>query len=48
MGLVLRRLLSLDYVLDHADRPWLATEEEKVTALTAAGVPEAALPRRVV
>ncbi len=46
-GLVVRRLLSLDYVLDHAARPWLVTEEEKVTALTAAGVPEAVLPRRV-
>ena len=43
----LRRLLSLDYVLDHSELPWLATEEEKVTALTAAGVPEAVLPRRV-
>ena len=43
----LRRLLSLDYVLDHPELPWLATEEEKVTALTTAGVPEAVLPRRV-
>ena len=46
-GLVVRRLLSLDYVLDHAALPWLVTEDEKVTALTAAGVPAAALPRRV-
>lgn len=46
-GVELRRLLSLDYVLEHADEPWLPTEQEKVAALTAAGVPEAALPRRV-
>ena len=44
---LLRRLLSLDYVLDHLAEPWLATEGEKVAALTATGVPEPALPRRV-
>ena len=44
---LLRRLLSLDYVLDHPELPWLPTEDEKVAALTAAGVPEAVLPRRV-
>ena len=43
---LLRRLLSLDYVLEHALEPWLATEAEKVAALTAAGIPEAVLPRR--
>ena len=46
-AVVLRRLLSLDYVLDHLDQPWLATEQEKVAALTATGVPERVLPRRV-
>ena len=46
-GLMLRRLLAFDYVVDHADRPWLPTEDEKVTALTTAGVSEASLPRRV-
>ncbi len=46
-AVVLRRLLSLDYVLEHPARMWLATETEKVAALTAAGAPEAALPRRV-
>ena len=46
-ALVFRRVLAFDYLLDHRDGPWLATEEEKVAALTAAGVPEAALPRRV-
>lgn len=44
---LLRRLLSLDCVLDHLDLPWLPTEHEKVAALTAAGVPERVLPRRV-
>ena len=44
---LLRRLLSLDYVLDHLAEPWLATEAEKVSALTTAGAPEEALPRRV-
>ena len=46
-AVVLRRLLSLDYVLDHLDLPWLPTEQEKVAALAAAGIPEQVLPRRV-
>ena len=46
-AVVLRRLLSLDYVLEHPELPWLATEDEKVSALTAAGIPEDVLPRRV-
>ncbi len=46
-AVVLRRLLSLDYVVDHLAEPWLATEAEKVSALRAAGAPERALPRRV-
>lgn len=46
-ALLLRRVLALDYLVDHRDGPWLATETEKVAALTAAGVPEAVLPRRV-
>ena len=37
-AVLLRRLLSLDYVLSHPDRPWLATEQDKVAALTAAGI----------
>ena len=43
----LRRLLSLDYVLDHLGAPWLPTETEKVEALTAAGVPAHVLPGRL-
>ena len=46
-GLLLRRLLAFDFVVDHTDRPWLPTEDEKVTMLSAVGVPEQALPRRV-
>ena len=45
-AVLLRRLLSLDYVLEHAMEPWLATEAEKVAALTAAGITKATLPRR--
>lgn len=45
-AVLLRRLLSLDYVLEHRMESWLATEAEKVAALTAAGIPESALPRR--
>ena len=43
----LRRLLSLDYVLDRLDAPWLPTEAEKVSALAAAGVPQDVLPGRL-
>ncbi len=43
----LRRLLSLDCVLDHLDESWLPTEREKVAALTAAGVPQHVLPGRL-
>ena len=45
-SVMLRRVLSLDYVLEHADEPWLATEDEKVAGLSAAGVPAEAMPRR--
>ncbi len=44
---VLRRLLSLDYVLEHPHAAWLPTEDEKVNALTAAGIAEELLPRRL-
>ena len=44
---VLRRLLSLDYVLEHPHAAWLPTEDEKVTALTAAGIDTELLPRRL-
>ena len=44
---VLRRLLSLDYVLEHPDAAWRPTEDDKVNALTAAGIANDLLPRRL-
>ena len=46
-AVLLRRLLSLDYVLERPDLPWLATEQEKVAALAAAGIPRGAMPSRL-
>ena len=43
---VMRRLLSLDYVLDHTGLPWLPTETEKVGAFEALGIARELLPRR--
>ena len=45
-GVLMRRLLSLDYVLDHADQGWLPTEQEKVGALEALKLPKQLFPRR--
>ena len=42
----MRRLLSLDYVLDHLHLPWLPTEPEKVTAFEALGIERRILPQR--
>ena len=44
--LTMRRLLSLDYVLEHQDLGWLPTEREKVAYFQGLGVPAAVLPRR--
>ena len=44
---VLRRLLSLDYVLEHPHAAWLPTEDEKVSALTALGISKPVLPHRL-
>lgn len=41
-----RRLLSLDYVLDHPELPWLPTEEEKLACFARLGVPRENLPFR--
>ena len=43
----MRRLLSLDYVIEHTGLPWLATEHEKVGAFEALGIERASLPVRV-
>ena len=42
----LRRLLSLDYVLDHPQPRWLPTEREKVHALEALGLSRRLFPCR--
>ena len=43
----LRRLLSLDYVIEHPDLHWLPTEDEKVEFCTHYGVPHDRLPMRL-
>ena len=47
MPLTFRRLLALDYVLDHPDLPWLPTESEKVACFDQLGIERAKLPFRV-
>ena len=42
-----RRLLSLDFVLDHPDLPWLATEQEKVACFEQLGIDPALFPKRI-
>ena len=44
---LLRRLLSLDYVIDHAGQAWLPTEPEKVASFEALGIERALVPVRV-
>ena len=45
--LTFRRLLSLDYVLDRPELPWLPTENDKVACFDVLGIDHANLPRRV-
>lgn len=45
-GVLFRRLLSLDYVIEHSHLPWLPTEQEKVAHFTALGIPLSDLPQR--
>ena len=42
-----RRLLSLDYVIEHTGLSWLPTEPEKVRAFEALGIERRVLPMRV-
>ena len=42
----LRRLLSLDYVLENIDLPWLPTEPEKVQYCESLGIAEKLLPKK--
>ena len=44
---LLRRLLSLDYVIEHSGLPWLPTEPEKVAAFEALGIERELLPSRL-
>ena len=44
---LLRRLLSLDYVLQHTGLSWLPTEPEKVGAFEALGIERRLLPSRL-
>lgn len=45
-SVLFRRLLSLDYVLDHPNHGWLPTEQEKVAALEALEIPKRTFPYR--
>ena len=44
---LLRRLLSLDYVLEHLELPWLPTEQEKVGFFKSLGISRKLLPSRL-
>ena len=44
---MMRRLLALDYVLEHRRMPWLPTEADRVAAFEALGVERGLLPQRV-
>ena len=44
---MMRRLLSLDYVLEHPEIPWLPTEPEKVAFFDSLGIDRKRLPKRV-
>ena len=46
-SVMLRRLLSLDYVLENPELPWLPTEQEKVAFFELLGIDRNLIPRRV-
>ena len=46
-SVVIRRLLSLDFVLEHPGLPWLPTEGEKVEFIEGLGVHSNLIPRRI-
>ena len=46
-SVVMRRLLSLDFVLEHPGMNWLPTEGEKVEFIEEIGVPSRLIPRRI-
>ena len=47
LEVIRRRLLSLDFVLDHLELPWLPTEQEKVACFEQLGIKRDLLPRRI-
>ena len=46
-SVVMRRLLSLDFVLEHPGMNWLPTEGEKVEFFEEIGLPSRLIPRRI-
>ena len=46
-SVVMRRLLSLDFVLEHPGMNWLPTEGEKVEFIEEIGLPSRLIPRRI-
>ena len=42
-----RRLLALDYVIDHPELPWLPTEDEKLACFAALNISRDLLPHRL-
>ena len=44
---LMRRLLSLDYAIEHLGLPWLPTEPEKVAAFAGLGIERKLLPSRL-
>ena len=46
-SIVMRRLLSLDFVLEHPGLHWLPTEPEKVEFFKEMGIPSRLIPRRI-
>ena len=46
-SVVMRRLLSLDFVLEHPGLNWLPTEGEKVEFIEEIGLPSRLIPRRI-
>ena len=46
-SLLLRRLLSLDFILEHPELPWLPTEQEKVAFFDLLGIDRHRIPHRI-
>ena len=46
-SLLIRRLLSLDFILEHPELPWLPTEQEKVDFFELLGIDRNRIPHRI-